>query len=174
MKTMAMPYLLAMSMDSWSRTDPPGCTIALMPCLPAYSTQSLNGKKASLAITARSSRASAAWSMAIFSESIRFGWPAPTPRVRSLLATTIALDLVCLTAFQAKRRVSSCSCVGLASVTHYQSAKSSYRTSWSCTSKPPMTDTVSLLLASSFLLKSSLRIRRFFFLVFKAAKASSS
>ena len=39
-------------MLNWSLIEPPGCITALMPALSAISTQSGNGKNASLAITA--------------------------------------------------------------------------------------------------------------------------
>ena len=47
---MVKPYLSAASMDSWSRTDPPGWMMALIPALAISSTLSANGKKASLLI----------------------------------------------------------------------------------------------------------------------------
>ena len=41
---MPMLFSLQQSMDSWSRTDPPGCTMAVMPASWASSTQSLKGQ----------------------------------------------------------------------------------------------------------------------------------
>ena len=67
---MVKPYLSAASMDSWSRTEPPGWMIALIPALAISSTLSANGKKASEARTAPSRR-SLAWSMAIRTEATR-------------------------------------------------------------------------------------------------------
>ena len=49
--TIGIPCSLQASIDSWSRTDPPGWIIAVIPTDAALSTQSLNGKNASLAIT---------------------------------------------------------------------------------------------------------------------------
>lgn len=57
-------------MASWSRTDPPGWIIALIPALAISSTLSANGKKASDAKTAPSSR-SEACSIAILTEATR-------------------------------------------------------------------------------------------------------
>lgn len=50
----ATPYLLQQSMASWSRTEPPGCTMAPTPAWQAISTESFQekGKKASEASTA--------------------------------------------------------------------------------------------------------------------------
>lgn len=50
MKIIVKPCLSAASIDSWSRTDPPGWMIALISALAISSTLSANGKKASLLI----------------------------------------------------------------------------------------------------------------------------
>ena len=49
-----MPNWFAMSTESWSLIDPPGCTTPIIPSFPAISTQSGKGKKASDAKTAPS------------------------------------------------------------------------------------------------------------------------
>ena len=46
--TIGIPCSLQASIDSWSRTDPPGCIIAVIPTVAALSTQSLNGKNADI------------------------------------------------------------------------------------------------------------------------------
>ena len=63
---MLIPNWLQQSIDSWSRTEPPGCTIAVMPASWASFTQSSKGKKASEANTApcRSNPKEWAFSMA--------------------------------------------------------------------------------------------------------------
>ena len=68
--TMAMLCSLAASMDSWSLMLPPGWIMAVIPAYAAVSTASLNGKKASEAMT-HPSVGSSALKEAIFAESTR-------------------------------------------------------------------------------------------------------
>ncbi len=55
-KNMATPAAPTRSIDSWSRTDPPGWTMALMPAFTRISGPSLNGKYASDAATEPAAR----------------------------------------------------------------------------------------------------------------------
>ena len=97
-KTMARPRRSAAAMTSASRTEPPGWITAVAPALAASSTPSGNGKKASEATTLPASE-DCAFITAIFTESTRLIWPAPTPSVAPSLAKTMALDLTCLANF---------------------------------------------------------------------------
>lgn len=92
---MAMFVLLAASMDSGSRLDPPGWIMAVIPAAERVSTESLKGKNASEAATAFW-QVSPACSMAISTDLILLICPAPIPIVTPSLARTMALDLTCL------------------------------------------------------------------------------
>ena len=115
-KTMARPRRSAAAITSGSFTEPPGWITAVAPALAASSTPSGKGKNASEATTLP---CSGCWDFitAIFTESTRLIWPAPTPSVAPSLAKTMALDFTCLQTFQAKRRVLISSAVGARLVT---------------------------------------------------------
>src|SRR6516164_7394307 len=77
------------AMESASRLDPPGCTIAVTPARAASSTLSRNGKKASDAST-QPWTLLPAFLIAICVESTRLIWPAPTPTPIPCVTSTIA------------------------------------------------------------------------------------
>ena len=122
--TMAMPYWSAALITSSSFIEPPGWMTAVMPCLPAMSILSMNGKKASEAMTApfTSSPASPAFITAMRVESIRDIWPAPMPIVIRPFASTMALLLTCLQTFHAKSMSSSSLSFGARLVAVFKSA----------------------------------------------------
>ena len=105
---MVIPACSAVSMDSVSRIDPPGCTTARTPAWISTSSASGNGKYASLAATEPAAR-SPARATASRAASTRFTWPMPTPTEASLEASRIALDLTLRLARQAKARSASVS-----------------------------------------------------------------
>src|SRR5512133_3966203 len=116
---MLSPSLLHKSMDSWSRTEPPGCTMAVIPQRAASSTESGNGKYASEAITAPLDF-SPARSAAMRTQSTRLGWPPPMPTVASPLANTIELDFTYWQAVQANFMAVISSVVGCFVVATFQ------------------------------------------------------
>ena len=91
-----------------SLIDPPGWIIDLIPFLWAISTQSGNGKKASLAIEAplRSNPNFSAFSMAWFKASTLLVWPVPLASNCLFLTNTMVLDFVFLEIFDANNKSS--------------------------------------------------------------------
>ena len=80
--TRAILFCLQYSIESLSKREPPGSIKAVTPASCPNFTQSLKGKKASLAITAlcRSKSNCFAFSMACLKASIRLVCPHPLPR----------------------------------------------------------------------------------------------
>ncbi len=100
------PAAAAAEVTTSSRTDPPGCTIAVTPAATNVSSPSGNGKNASDAATAPRTL-SPPRSTASLAASTRFTWPMPTPTVAPSLATTIALDFTARQLRQANLRSAS-------------------------------------------------------------------
>src|SRR5690606_40982004 len=102
-----------------SLMEPPGCITALMPAFFAISTQSGNGKKASLAITAPCKSKPKDWAlcMAWFKASTRLVCPVPLAHSCLFLANTIVFDLVCLQIFEANNKFSNSFFEGILFVT---------------------------------------------------------
>src|SRR5690606_36851573 len=98
-----------------SLMDPPGWITAEIPALSAISTQSGNGKKASLAITAPFKSNLNDWAlwMAWFKASTRLVCPVPLAQSCLFLAKTMVFDLVCLQIFDANIKSSNSFSVGL-------------------------------------------------------------
>ena len=134
MVSSAIPRRFAVSTDSSSRIDPPGCTAAVTPAAAATSSESGNGKKASDASTAplAASPAPPAASRAL---STRFGWPAPIPTSTPSRTSVIAFDFTCLQTSHAVRRSASSDALGSRSLTIANAVSSERSDSW--TSTPP-------------------------------------
>ena len=115
--------------------------IATTPISAAWSMVSLNGKKASDAITEPSIArpASAALIAATRALYTRLIWPAPMPSVWPPRQKTMALDFTNLTIFQLNNRSSSCFAVALLRVTAVRSLAATTRSSRVWASKPPET-----------------------------------
>ncbi len=96
-------------MLNWSLIDPPGWITAVIPALSAISTQSGNGKNASLAITApsRLKLKDCAFSIACRNASTRLVWPVPLAQSCFPFAKTIVFDFVCLQIFEANNKSSN-------------------------------------------------------------------
>jgi hypothetical protein len=101
---------------------------------------------------------------AILAALIRFVWPGPIPSVIPSSATTIALDLTCLTTFIANLRSSSSLSVGAFLVTTRSSPSSYSSASISWTRMPPSTFFMSMLPAGGcFSMAASFSSRIFCF-----------
>ena len=87
-----------------SLIEPPGWITAVTPALFAISTQSGNGKNASLAITApvKSNSKEVAFSIAWRNASTREVCPVPEAHSCLFFANTMVFDLVCLQILEAK------------------------------------------------------------------------
>ena len=94
--TIAIPAASQARILSSSRTDPPGCIIAVTPAAAARRTQSSKGKKASLPITLPAAL-SFAYSSAMRAAVTRPVCPGPTPVVAPDFASAIPLLLTCFT-----------------------------------------------------------------------------
>ena len=114
-KTIAMPCSLQASMDSWSRTEPPGWMMAVTPWAARVSTLSRNGKKGRFrrrrrnrASPRRRSQTSSARWQASSAESTRLAGPGPC-RCPSRSWRSRPVDLTVLQTFQAniRSRISS-------------------------------------------------------------------
>ena len=169
-----MPFSSAFLTESSSRTEPPGCTIAVTPYSAASVTQSSKGKKPSEASTSPSvTPAACACLRAISAEPIRFIWPAPTPSVRPSFTTTMAFDFTCLTICQPKFMSSICSAAGFAAVTHISAVTLFVSTSRSCTNRPPFTLTYCFCPTAPCSISTS-SSRRFFFVQSTSSAPSSN
>ena len=137
----------------------------MAPASAAAMSPSAKGKNASEATMEplRSRLASPAFQTAIFELSTRDICPAPTPRVRSQPAYTIALDFTCLTTFQPKAMARISSGDGWRLETIFQSLGRSGMVSRSCISTPPTTERISRK-ESAGKLALTVISRRFFFL----------
>ena len=107
---------------------------------------------------------------AISAEPILFVCPAPIPRVAPSLTTQMALLLMCFTIFSPKLRSLSSSAEGLVSVTHISATTSTVLLSASCTSSPPVMDTIFYSVSSVGVISTSSSRR--FFLVHSIPRAS--
>ena len=109
-----------------------------MPALSAISTQSGNGKNASLAITAPlvSKPNSFVFAIAWRKASTRDVMPAPLPISCLFSASTMVLDLLFLQIFIAKARLSSSTAVGPTCVTTFMAEGDSVLLSVSCCNIP--------------------------------------
>src|SRR5439155_7074524 len=139
-RSMATPRDSAAAIDSSSRTDPPGCAMAVIPAWAAISTESGNGKNASEQSTAprTSCPERSALKSASRTASTRDDCPAPIPSVRPSRAITIAFETTCRVTRHANLRSRSSASVGRFAVTAIQL--------WSCggpgavsASSPPRT-----------------------------------
>ena len=104
--------------------------------------------------------------MAIFTESTRLIWPAPTASVRSAALKTIVLDFTCAQTRQANRSAVHSSAVGCRLVTTRGKVPrrprlgASVTRSGSCTSMPPRNDRISLRFLSHDRLVGLREVRR--------------
>ena len=160
MKYIVTPAASAAATTSGSRTEPPGCTIALTPAASSTSAPSAKGKNASEAATDPAAR-SPARVTARWHESTRFTWPIPMPTEAPPEASRIAFDFTERTARQANARSASVAASAAGPEARVQEAVSTtpYR-SGSCTSTPPETCLNSRTGRSKP--SGSSRIRRFF------------
>src|SRR4030042_4750450 len=135
---MATLYLFASFITSLSLAAPPGWIMAVTPCLIANSGPSAKGKKASEARTLPLARSPALFK-ASCTLSTALGWPAPIPNNVLSLATTMALDFMLLTAFQAKSRSDNSALLGWRLVTTPGLSSGLAKVSGFWTRKPPLT-----------------------------------
>ena len=178
MKYIVTPAVLQASIVSSSRTEPPGCTMAVTPASMSTCGPSSNGKNASEAATAPRARSvpSArllARSTASLQESTRLTWPMPMPTEAPSLASRIALDFAERQARQAKARSASTSGEAASPVASVQadgSSPSAWKESRCCMSRPPETGRVSTPPRS----RSSQTRMRMFFLRVSTSTAPSS
>lgn len=114
-------------MDNWSLIDPPGWITASIPAFPAISTQSGNGKKASLAMTApfKSKLKLLALLIACSRASTREVCPVPPAQSCLFLTKIMVLDFVCLQIFEANKRSSISAWLTFLLVTFFKSSSRS-------------------------------------------------
>ena len=129
-----MPLAFASSMTSWSRMEPPGCTMAVAPASAACSNPSLNGKNASEATQSFARPGSPGSDFHRFNAA---GLSGPDAHGRCSLNHDNGVGFDLLTTRTANFMLSICSRVGWRSVTVVAFSQSMTGGSSVCTNTPP-------------------------------------